>query len=198
MSSVKANTRVRMQDTRFREPTLGQLPHSHPVQAMSLTATQQSLPPQQSHPKAEYVQTVEIARDRVVVEVALHDRFEPFAGLHNWIMRAVQELPLDFLKLGSHPLADRLALHHKVPIPLLSADVREAEKVERLGLAFSSSFPVALGKLSELNPARLVWVQFQPELSQPLPEVLQETVYFSPMLKPEDIIIRVADDNDIA
>ena len=43
----------------------------------------------------------------MIVEVALHDRLEPFAGLHNRIMRAVEELLLYFLKLGSQPLALR-------------------------------------------------------------------------------------------
>ena len=118
------------------------------------------------------MQTIEIARYRVVVEVTLHHRLEPLSGLLNRIMRAVQELLLDFLKLGSHPLADRLSLHHKVPVPFLPADMREAEKVECLGFSFSSPFPVAFGKLPELNPARLIWVQFQPKLSQPFPKVL--------------------------
>jgi hypothetical protein len=44
----------------------------------------------------------------VVVEVALHDRLEPLASLHNRVVRAVSELLLDFLKFGSHPFADRL------------------------------------------------------------------------------------------
>jgi hypothetical protein len=56
---------------------------------MFLTATDQRLPPQRSYPKAEHPQTVEIARYRMIVEVALNDRFEPFASLLNRIMRAV-------------------------------------------------------------------------------------------------------------
>ena len=44
------------------------------------------------------MQTIEIARYRVVVEVTLHNRLEPLSGLLNRIMRAVQELLLDFLR----------------------------------------------------------------------------------------------------
>jgi hypothetical protein len=86
-------------------------------------------------------------------------------------MHAPMELLLDFVKLGSHPLADRLALHHKVLVPVLPADVRESQKIECFGFPFSSLCPVQFGKSSKLNPARLICVQFQPELSQPLLEI---------------------------
>jgi hypothetical protein len=36
--------------------------------------------------------------------------------------------------------------------------MREAQKVERLRLPFSSTFPVLFGKSAEFDPARLVWV----------------------------------------
>jgi hypothetical protein len=48
--------------------------------------------------------------------------------------------------------------------------MHESQKIERLGLPFSSLVPVDLGKSPELNPARFIWVQFQPELLQPLPK----------------------------
>jgi hypothetical protein len=57
--------------------------------------------------------------------------------------------------------------------------VRESQKIERLGFSFSSLIPVVLGKPPELNPARLVWVQFQPKLPQPFPKFRQEAVCFS-------------------
>ena len=65
-------------------------------------------------------------------------------------------------QLRPHALADRLAPHREPPYPVLPADVREAQEVERLRLAFSSSFPVLFGKRPELNPARLVGMEFQP------------------------------------
>jgi hypothetical protein len=74
----------------------------------------------------------------VVVEVALHDRSKPWAGLRYWFMHAPAELLLDFHQLGSHSLADRFALYGIAPIPILPADMREAQKVERLRLPFSS------------------------------------------------------------
>ena len=47
------------------------------------------MPPQERHPIAEHVQTVEIPSDRVIVEVALHDRPEPRRGVHNRVVRTI-------------------------------------------------------------------------------------------------------------
>jgi hypothetical protein len=73
-------------------------------------------------------------------------------------MHALPELLLNLCQLPAQTLADRLALHRKVPVPVLPADVRESQKIERVGLPFSSPFPVMLGKSPELDPARFVWV----------------------------------------
>ena len=75
--------------------------------------------------------------------------------------------------------------------------MRESQKIKRLGLPFSSLVPVDLGILPEFNPARLVGVQFQPELPQPCPEFLQEAVCLGQVLESENIIISVSDDNDL-
>jgi hypothetical protein len=83
-------------------------------------------------------------------------------------MHAPANLMLDFQQFGPHSLADRFAPHRIAPFPVLPADMREPQKIERLGLTFSSLVPVDLGIPPELNPARFIWVQFQPELLQPL------------------------------
>jgi len=73
--------------------------------------------------------------------------------------------------------------------------MREAQKVERLRLSFSSLLPVLFGVPPKLNPARLVWVEFQSKRLQPLPEVLKEAVCVRRVLEPEDRIVRIADDD---
>src|SRR3954452_22612882 len=125
-----------------------------------------------SHPKPD----VGVAGYCVTVEVALHNRPEPLVDLHNQVVRAVEELLLDFFQLGSPPLARRLALHYKTPLPFLPAHMREAQEIKRVWLSSSLLFPVALGIEAELNPARFVWVQFQAELSEPSLPIHQETV----------------------
>src|SRR5260370_28388084 len=100
------------------------------------------MPPEPKHPVSEHAEAVEVSRYRVVVEVALHDRLEPFAGVWHWIVHALAELLLDLLQFAPHTLADRPALHREVPFSVLPAYVRESQKIERLGSSFPSSFPV--------------------------------------------------------
>src|SRR6201987_692512 len=78
---------------------------------------------------------------------------------------------------------------------VLPADMREAQEVEGLRLALPSSFPVLLGIPPELDPARLVRVQFQSELSQPFFQAFAKTVCVGSPLEAEDDIVRIADDD---
>ena len=75
----------------------------------------------------------------MVVEVAWHDRLAPLARLHHRVVPTRAKLLLDLLQFRPHTLAARLALYGKVPLPGRPADVREAQKVERFGLAFPLS-----------------------------------------------------------
>ena len=158
----------------------------------------QQAPPESDRPRAKCRQTVSVSRYRVVVEVTLHDRPKPLARLRYRFVHPSTQLLLNFQQLGPHPFAHRLALQSIAPVPVLPADMRESQKVERLGFPFSSLFPVSLGEPPELNPARFVWVQLQPKLQQPLPKFHQESVCVRQMLKPDNVIVGVPDDNDVA
>ena len=83
MNGVKANSGIRMENTRRRDPAMAsQFAHPRPGQSVLLTATHRSMPAARAgSPDSEIRQAVSVARYRVVVEVALHDRSEPFAGL---------------------------------------------------------------------------------------------------------------------
>src|SRR5205807_3428936 len=61
----------------------------------------------------------------------------------------------------------------------------------------SPLFPALFGISPELNPARFVWVQFQPEFSQPFPKLVQKAVCVIPKLEPEYIVVRISDNHDI-
>jgi len=133
----------------------------------------------------------------MVVEVALHDRPEPPARLRHRLVHAGAKLPFDFQQLRSHPLPDGSTLYGKAPVPVLPADIREAQKVERLRLTLSSPFPVLFGKPPELNPARFLGMEFQSKLPQPLPKILQKTVCFRLVLKTENDIVGITDDDHV-
>jgi hypothetical protein len=101
-------------------------------------------------------------------------------------VHAPAELLLEFSKLGSHTLADRLASHGESPKPVLPTDMFEAQEIERLGFPFSSTFPVLFREPAELDPARLIRVKFQSEFGQSLSQVFQKAIRVRPILESQD------------
>ena len=169
MTGGEANFGIGMEHTRCGEPVRHQTVEASPVGPAFPTAAEKHSPPESRHPVAKYIKALHIARHRVVIEVALNDRLQPFTGLGHRIVHALAELLLDLSQLAPHALANRPAPHREVPFAVLPADVREAQEIERLWLAFPSSFPVWFGKPPELDPARFCWMEFQPKLLQPFP-----------------------------
>jgi hypothetical protein len=147
-----------MKDARNWDPSFLDSSHSRPVQITPLAATNENLPPQPSHPTTEYAEDIGVTRYRVIVEVALHDRLEPLPGDSHRFVHALPKLLFSFCQLPPQAFAYRVALHRKVPVPVLPANVRESQKIERFRLPFSSPFPVLLGKPPELDPARFIRV----------------------------------------
>src|SRR6266478_308743 len=126
MTGGEASVRKGMERTRLREPALGQDESARPVDPVFLASTAEATPPMPDHSFPEFAEAVEVPRYRVVVEVALHDRFETLAGLAHRIVHTLTELLLNLPQLRPHAFADRLAPHRKLPYPILPADVRES------------------------------------------------------------------------
>ena len=85
MDGVKAYSGIRMENMRLGNPAIRQLLHFRPL-VMSLASEDQDASPEPSHPIAKNRQAVDISWYRMVVEVTLHDRAEPCAGLRHGIM----------------------------------------------------------------------------------------------------------------
>src|SRR6266511_4692310 len=164
---VKADARKRMQEALGGNPALNQPRESPPVQARPLTAQAELLQPEPDDPPPEGTESTHIARHRVAVEVALHDRPQPLTCPCNGLVPALAQLLMQRFQLGHHPLASGLASDVKVAgLPVPFADMREAQKVDRFRLVFSALLPVRVGVWSKLDRARFVRVDFQAELPE--------------------------------
>ena len=104
-----------MQDLRTRNPSIDQRPEPFPGHPISLAPPPQRTVPAPDHLSPKAVQTIHIAGNCMVVEVALYDRLEPSPGLGHGIVHALAELLLKLSQLGSHALADTRAPHHESP-----------------------------------------------------------------------------------
>src|SRR5208283_314822 len=125
------------------------------------------MPPRPDHPISECLKPFPVPGNRVVVEVALHDRPQPFPRLWNRIVHPLPQLLPDLLQFRAHPLAYRLPSDSEPPRrPGPPTDVSESQKIERLRLSLPSPLPVARRESPELDHSGLLRVEFQPDLPQ--------------------------------
>jgi len=75
--------------------------------------------------------------------------------------------------------------------------VREAEKVKRLRFPLAPSLTSFDRKAAKLDEPGLLGVQFQVESMKPLPKLNPKSLSLVLMLKADDEVIAVADDDDI-
>jgi hypothetical protein len=75
--------------------------------------------------------------------------------------------------------------------------VGEPEERERFRLPFFALPSIRRREASEFDQPRLLWMEFQTELCQPLLKISQEPLRIRPVLKPGDKIIGVSDDDDV-
>jgi hypothetical protein len=94
MTGGKAICGIRMEYSWLREPSVSQSEHTCPGDRACLTAAAKCAPPPPDDPSPEYAETVEVPRYRIVVEVSLHNRLEPLAGLTHGIVHTLTERSL--------------------------------------------------------------------------------------------------------
>jgi len=104
---------------------------------MALAAAPKRMQPMPAELSAEGVGGPMVAGHGVVGEMSSHHARQPPSLLEDGQMPASHELILHLLQLRPQPLRSGDALEPEAPVSPLPADVREAEKVERLRLGES-------------------------------------------------------------
>ena len=103
-----------MENARFGKPACSQSEGTGPRER-ALASAANCMSPMPKDPLPEDAEAVEVSRYRIVVEVALHNRLEPLAGLAHVIVHTRTELLLNLPQFRPHAFANRLALHHEPP-----------------------------------------------------------------------------------
>ena len=154
-----------MTDRRPRQPASDEAPHTIPEDAAILTAPRQRAMPEPAHLEPKYVQRGLVQGHTVISDVSTHHRLQPLTHFGDGFVHASLKLGFHLVQLRLQPLAYRLPQHRKPSIaPLLHADMREAEKVERLRFPFSTPLPLVDRIRTELQQSRFLGMQFQVEL----------------------------------
>src|SRR5438105_12645952 len=140
---AKSSQRIRVMDSRRRQPAVNQTAHSFPLQPRFLAAPPQRAIPVTSHVKAKRGQRLLVRGNPVVAVVSLNHRPQPLADFGHSLVYSFAEFRFDFLQLSAFPLTHGAPQHREHPVAsLLTTDVGEAKKVECLGLPLSTPFAI--------------------------------------------------------
>jgi hypothetical protein len=96
-----------------------------------------------------------------------------------------------------HLLLARDPLELEPPVLVFRAYIRETKKRERFRLPEPTALPVTDSEPPELDQPRLLRMQLQPELREPLAKISQEPLGVLTILKAGHVVIGVAHENDI-
>ena len=102
------------------------------------------------------------------------------------------------LELRPHPLSGRFPPNLKIAFRVLSAKVRKPKERERFEPCLVFPFPVSPGFAAKRYQPRLVRMNFQPELRQPLLKLLQDPLGICPVLEARHEIVGIPDNYHVA
>ena len=199
MPSVEADMWVRVKDGDFGEQACDPLQEAVPSPPAPLAAAANLTQPETEYSLPERSKAPLVTGNGVVLEVSSHHRLQPFRRLRQRIMPPAPQLGMDLLQLRGHPFADRDADYRETARrPVCPPDVGETEKVEGLRTSFTTRFPSFGGKAPEFDQARFLRVELQSESRHAFLQFPQHSHRIFSVLEPQDGIIGVADDDDIA
>src|SRR2546427_4002018 len=194
-----ASQRIGMTDRRQRKPTSEEAPQAIPKDAAVLAPPRQRAMPKPADSEPKNRQRRLVHGHSVVAKVSTHNRPQPLALIGDGFVHASLKLGFHLMQLRLHPLAYRLPQHREPSIALLLyADVRKAEKVERLRLPFSTPLPLVDRMRTELQQSRFLGMQLQMELLHAFREFHPELIGIRLAVKSNHDIVRKAHHDDIA
>src|SRR6058998_1024573 len=196
--NAEAHEGIGMANVGGWQPPVDVASHPPPRQMMALAAALEGPPPKPTDGRAKGANTAPVHGHAVVPHVPGYDRAQISSYRRERLVQTSPEFGLDRLELRLPSLAHRLPQHREPSLSRPPAAMREAEKVEGLRFPVATPSPGPLRVAAELDEPRLVGVQRQPELREPLAQLGEEPLGLLPLLEPHDEVIRKAHDHDIA
>src|SRR6266478_5504340 len=188
-----------MTDHRHRQPTVDQAPHTIPQYVAVLAAARQRTLPEPPYLESKEPQRRSVHGHPVISVVTPHHRLQPLAQFGNGFVHAPLKLGFHLIQLRLQPFPYRLPQHRKPSIaPLLYANMRKSEEVERLRLPFSTPLPLVDRMRTELQQSRFLGMQLQVELLHAFREFRPELLGIRLAVKSNHDIVRKTHHDDLA
>ncbi len=163
---------IRVELPTVRYVAVGEPIEAPPRQLVPLAPPKQGMPPGTANLTAEALQPLEIAWDRVAVEVALHRTVQPWADLGDGFMPPPHQRGPDGCQRRPYAFLRREANDLEPTLTVSSTAMREPEEVERLRMTLPPLATVLSGESTKLDQPRLVRVHCQSEFREPLLQVV--------------------------
>jgi hypothetical protein len=155
-NDAHATQRKRMTYASRWQPVVDQASHSRPGNVPLLAATRQHSMPAHADLFSKQDQRGAVHGYPVIADMPTNHRAQPLARLRNGIVHTSSQFGFHLPQLCLQPFANRLPQHREVTVaPLLPADMREAEEVERL--RFPSPRPLRCCSANGPNSRRRVF-----------------------------------------
>src|SRR5882762_2480506 len=198
-NNAHASQRIGMTDRRQRQPASDETPHAVPEDAAVLAAPRQRAMPKPADSEPKNCQRRLVHGHSVVAKVSTYNRPQPLALFGDGFVHSSPKLGFHLIQLRLQPFPYRLPQHSEPSVaPLLYADMRKAEKVERLRLPFSTPLPLVDRLRTELQKSRFLGMQLQVELLHAFREFRPELIGIRLAVKSNHDIVRETHHDDIA
>src|SRR3954447_4112081 len=194
---VKARLGPGMKDAGLGQPSVGQAASSFPGDPAFLAAARQRLLPEPLDLSSKASQRLAVVGHRVVAVMPGQDAGKPASLVGDRVMHPSPHLGLDRMQLAAHLLLARDPLELEPSVLVLRANVREAQKLERLGLAVAAPGPMLGGEPPELDQPRLVRMQLQTEHREPFAKIGKEALGLVTMLKARHVVVGEPHENHV-
>ena len=181
---------IGMTDGRQRQPAMDEAAHA--ISEMRPFRLRRDSPrwPEPAHMGPKQPQRRGIHGHSVIPDMSTHHRLQLLTQFRDGFAHAPLKFGFHLVQLRLQPFADRLPQHRESSITsLLYADVRKAEKVERLWLPFSTQLPIRSRVRPELQKARFLGMQFQVELPHSLGKLRPKLLGVCLDLKAQDDVL---------
>src|SRR5882762_2975036 len=194
-----ATQRIRMTDSRQRQPARDEASHTIPEDATVLAPPRQRAMPKPSDSESKNRQRRLVHGHPVIANVSTHHRLQPLALFGDGFVHSSPKLGFHRIQLRLQPFANRLPQHRKPSIaPLLHADMRKAQEVEGLRLPFSTPLSLVDRMWTELQKARFLGMQLQVELFHSFRELRPELIGIRLAVESNHDVVSKTHHDDIA
>jgi hypothetical protein len=187
-----------MKHAGVREPAFDESRCTDPGGAIALAAAPKRFVPVPRNLDPERVESFDVRGDGVVREISAHHVTQPLTLISHRQVSSATKLVANCDKSHAHSAHGGVPVEQEPARPRPSADVREAEKIERVWLSLAELPSLIRRELAEADQLRLLGVQLQAESLQTIVKIGSKSSRSAFVLETQHDVVSVPHDDHVA